>query len=158
MDVWLMGAQYLAISPYNKDHYFVAFRNRTIQYNFTGAPPEWMAQMNDVFSQWQAEIAQAQGVTAQQPGLPYGAQQQGLASPTPPGMLSPPSPMSPLSQYSNMASPSLSPQIPQVYAHYAPVTEPIAIEMPGSLPAGVMLEPPPAATPRPSSINVVCCI
>ncbi|KAL1612052.1 hypothetical protein SLS60_000275 [Paraconiothyrium brasiliense] len=164
------SVSYLAISPYNKDHYFVAFRNRSVQYNFTGAPPEWMIQMHEVFAQWQAEIAQAHGVAAHKPAnMPYGAQQPNLASPTPPGMLSPPSPMTPLSQHSNMTSPSLSPQIPQipqiqqvqqipqvpqVYAHYAPVPEPTAIEMPGSLPAGVMLEPPPAAIPRPSSINV----
>lgn len=110
--------------------------------------------MNDVFAQWQAEIAHAQS------GLPYAPPTQqvqvqpSLASPTPSGMLSPPSPITPLSQQSNVTSPSLSPQVPQVYTHYVPAPDPTAIEMPGSLPAGVMLEPPPAAA-RPSSINVV---
>lgn len=158
--------QYLSLSPYNKDHYFVAFRNRTIQYNFTGAPPEWMAQMNDVFAQWQAEIAQSQGPPAFPSNMPYPVQQPHLAppppssSPIPPhGMLSPPSPLTPLSQHSNATSPSMSPQVqvPQLYAHYAPVPEPTAIEMPGSLPAGAVLEPPPVAAPgqRPASVNVV---
>ncbi|KAL5404918.1 hypothetical protein PMIN03_008826 [Paraphaeosphaeria minitans] len=171
LDGILRGAEprsvtYLAISPYNPNHYFVAFRNRTVQYNFTGAPPEWMAQMNDVFAQWQADIAQAQSGTPHAAPPAQQVQVQGLvqpylASPIPPGMLCPPSPITPLSQQSNVTSPSLSPHatqpphVPQVYAHYAPPPAPTAAEMPGSLPAGVMLEPPPPPpAARPSSINV----
>ncbi|KAJ4293271.1 hypothetical protein N0V90_008553 [Kalmusia sp. IMI 367209] len=83
VDGELICGQYLAISPYNKDHYFVAFHNRTVKYDFTGAPPEWMMQMHEVFASWQAEIAQAQNLGAQQGN---------------PGMMSPPSPITPLSQ------------------------------------------------------------
>ncbi|KAF1975474.1 hypothetical protein BU23DRAFT_552431 [Bimuria novae-zelandiae CBS 107.79] len=149
------SVSYLAISPYNRDHYFVAFKNRTIQYNFTGAPPEWMVQMHEVFAQWQNEIAQAQRPASLQHlprnKMPYNPNV--VSPPSSTGMLSPP--MSPMSQQSNITSPPLSPQRPQVYAHYAPVPEPTAVEMPGSLPGGALLEPPVMpATQRPPSVNV----
>lgn len=100
----LMRRQYLAISPYNKQHYFVAFKDRTVKYNFAGAP-EWIPQMQDVFNEWQAEIMQRQGyqkpsVTPQwnqylpTPGQPVYVAAH-YASPTPP--------MSPYSPYGNMS-------------------------------------------------------
>jgi hypothetical protein len=50
----------VAISPYHKEHYFVAFVDRSIKYNFKGAPKEWMALMTDVFEAWAAEGLQKQ--------------------------------------------------------------------------------------------------
>ncbi|KAF3040323.1 hypothetical protein E8E12_008384 [Didymella heteroderae] len=49
------SVSYVAISPYNKNHYFVAFRDQSIKYDFTGAPPEWMKLMTEVFDAWRAE-------------------------------------------------------------------------------------------------------
>ncbi|KAF2709803.1 hypothetical protein K504DRAFT_467744 [Pleomassaria siparia CBS 279.74] len=60
------SVSYLAISPYNDQQYFVAFRDRTVKYNFTGAP-EWLPQMQDVFSEWQTEIQQKQSYSQYQP-------------------------------------------------------------------------------------------
>ncbi|OAL05889.1 hypothetical protein IQ06DRAFT_210842 [Phaeosphaeriaceae sp. SRC1lsM3a] len=51
---------YVAISPYHKEHYFVANRDRSIKYNFKGAPKEWMALMTEVFKAWAAEPMQKQ--------------------------------------------------------------------------------------------------
>jgi hypothetical protein len=45
----------VAISPYNKEHYFIAFRDRSIKYSFKGAPTEWMRLMTEVFDVWAAE-------------------------------------------------------------------------------------------------------
>ena len=56
--VKLTTPQYVAISPYNKHHYFVAFQNRSIRYDFTGAPAEWMRLMTEVFDAWAAERLQ----------------------------------------------------------------------------------------------------
>jgi hypothetical protein len=53
-----MYDQYVAISPYNRQHYFVAFRDQSIKYDFTGAPPEWMKLMTEVFDAWRAERMQ----------------------------------------------------------------------------------------------------
>ena len=116
-----------------------------------------MMQMNEVFAQWQAEIAQAQTTTIQRPAptnhIPYNSN---LAASNLPGMYYPPSPMTRISQESNMTSQALSPQVPQVYAHYAPVPEPTAVEMPGSFPAGTMLQRPVSTVERPISVNAVC--
>lgn len=112
--------------------------------------------MNEVFVQWQAEIAQAQTNTLQHSAstshMPYNSN---LAAPTLPGIYSPPIPMPRVSQQSNMASQALSPQVPQVYAHYAPVPEPTVVEMPGSFPVGAMLDRPMSTVERPVSVNVV---
>ena len=45
----LTQQQYVAISPYSDQHYFVAFRDQSVKYNFTGAPPEWMNLMTEAF-------------------------------------------------------------------------------------------------------------
>ncbi|KAH7079171.1 hypothetical protein BKA63DRAFT_507864 [Paraphoma chrysanthemicola] len=58
---------YVAISPYHKEHYFVAFRDRSIKYNFKGAPKEWMALMTEVFEAWAAESVQKQPLPFTQP-------------------------------------------------------------------------------------------
>ncbi|KAF1842372.1 uncharacterized protein K460DRAFT_370340 [Cucurbitaria berberidis CBS 394.84] len=52
------SVSYVALSPYHKEHYFVAFKDRSIKYNFTGAPPEWMRLMTEVFDAWAAERLQ----------------------------------------------------------------------------------------------------
>jgi hypothetical protein len=52
--------QYVAISPYCKEHYFIAFRDRSIKYNFKGAPKEWMTLMTDVFNSWAGEPLEKQ--------------------------------------------------------------------------------------------------
>ncbi|KAF2502948.1 hypothetical protein BU16DRAFT_24779 [Lophium mytilinum] len=51
---------YLALSPYSKDQYFVAFKDRTVKYSLS---PEWMPQMQEVFLEWQTEIMRASGMT-----------------------------------------------------------------------------------------------
>ncbi|KAF2997383.1 hypothetical protein E8E13_004722 [Curvularia kusanoi] len=43
------SVSYVAISPYNEQHYFVAFRDQSVKYNFIGAPPEWMTLMTEAF-------------------------------------------------------------------------------------------------------------
>jgi hypothetical protein len=150
----LTRRQYLAISPYNKEHYFVAFRDRTIKYNFIGAPPEWMQQMQEVFSQWQAEIAQQfvpPGVTpyAPQPQLQPQPQQWNTlpAQPSPHSGYTSPQllPNSPMSTYSTPHSP------PVVFAHHASAPQFAPVEMMGSLPPGApmggMLAAPPPQPP-----------
>ncbi|KAF2691570.1 hypothetical protein K458DRAFT_411301 [Lentithecium fluviatile CBS 122367] len=152
------SVSYLAISPYNKHHYFVAFRDRTIKYNFTGAPPEWMQQMQEVFNQWQAEIAQqiqprpqtfvppnvASYAPHPQPWNPYPAQQQ---QPPPPTGYSSPQllPNSPMSNYSSPSTPSMSPIPPAVFAHHAPAPQFAPVEMMGSMPQGPPQGPPPGS-------------
>jgi hypothetical protein len=54
------ACQYVAISPYNKQHYFIAFQDRTVKYNFQGAPPEWMQLMTEVFDLWAVERSRMQ--------------------------------------------------------------------------------------------------
>jgi hypothetical protein len=135
-----MAEQYLAISPYNKEHYFVAFRDRTIKYNFIGAPAEWMQQMQEVFAQWQAEIAQQQlGVSPFTPPI----QQQWATVPAQPphtGYMSPHLlPNSPMSTYSNaspLASPNMQPAA--VFKHQAGTPQVAPVEMMGSLPIEMM--------------------
>jgi hypothetical protein len=78
--------QYLAISPYNPEHYFVAFRDRTVKYNFAGAP-EWIPQLQEVFREWQNEIAQRQYQQFPQPQ--WNPQTNGYLSPPTPAMYSP---------------------------------------------------------------------
>ncbi|KAF1913898.1 hypothetical protein BDU57DRAFT_558835 [Ampelomyces quisqualis] len=71
---------YVAISPYRKEQYFVAFRDRSIKYNFKGAPKEWMSLMTQVFESWATEPLQKQPLPFAQPALDaqqrYYAQQQ----------------------------------------------------------------------------------
>jgi hypothetical protein len=139
--------QYLAISPYNKEHYFVAFRDRTIKYNFTGAPPEWMQQMQEVFYQWQAESVQRTQPLPQAftpPHMAPYAQQPQQWNPPPVQLPAPHNgysspqmlPNSPMSGYSNTSPPPLSPNPPAVFAHYATAPQFAAVEMMGSVPEG----------------------
>ncbi|KAF2738423.1 hypothetical protein EJ04DRAFT_428937 [Polyplosphaeria fusca] len=108
---------FLAISPYNKEHYFVAFKDRTVKYNFIGAA-EWMPQMQEVFSEWQAEIMARQGYQQPWGQQPMNPQQWNAYPPTPntlgqpsPGLI----PVSPQSPYANPLTPPYSP-----YNQYAP--------------------------------------
>jgi hypothetical protein len=151
--------QYLAISPYDKEHYFVAFRDRSIQYNFTGAPPEWMRLMKEVFDAWAAERTQPQQPSTP-PNAPYAQvqpyQQQPVpyyynstvespCSPLTP--LAPPTPVTPntpLSAHASLGSPNS--QQTSMYAYKQPsgyVQPPIAaIELPVELPGDTMLAAP----------------
>ncbi|KAH7402542.1 hypothetical protein BKA66DRAFT_449010 [Pyrenochaeta sp. MPI-SDFR-AT-0127] len=66
------SVSYVALSPYNKEHYFIAFRDKSIKYNFTGAPSEWMKLMTEVFDAWAAERMQKQPQSYfQQTPTPY---------------------------------------------------------------------------------------
>ncbi|KAF2132222.1 hypothetical protein P153DRAFT_364650 [Dothidotthia symphoricarpi CBS 119687] len=109
---------YLAISPYNKEHYFVAFRDRSVRYNFTGAPPDWMKLMTEVFDGWVAERMQGQQQPYTQPYHPLYEQKPVLSSPTTP--LSPASPLSPMTPNTPLPMYS-SPVIP--YATPSPMYE-----------------------------------
>ncbi|PVI00201.1 hypothetical protein DM02DRAFT_614544 [Periconia macrospinosa] len=160
------SVSYLALSPYNKQHYFVAFRDRTIQYNFKGAPREWMQQMQEVFSTWQSELAQSQAYLTQ-PGAP--APNQSLHVPHSPhqwnrniphspsvaSYMTPPTPRTPVSINSNLASPLASPYQAAVNAHHEPLRAPV-VEMLGDVPARsrITKQPPPVAPIHtPSSEN-----
>ncbi|KAF2258382.1 hypothetical protein CC78DRAFT_587228 [Lojkania enalia] len=102
----------LAISPYNKEQYFVAFKDRTVKYNFIGAP-EWMPQMQEVFNEWQAEIMQRQAYRqSQQYFAPMPPSQQWSNYPPTPGYPSPPVPATPLPPYSSPITPPYSPYSP----------------------------------------------
>ncbi|USP82424.1 hypothetical protein yc1106_09698 [Curvularia clavata] len=46
---------YVAISPYHQEHFFVAFHDGSVKYNFQGGPPQWTTLMNEVFSIWNAQ-------------------------------------------------------------------------------------------------------
>jgi hypothetical protein len=167
--------QYLAISPYNKEHYFVAFRDRSIQYNFTGAPPEWMRLMREVFDAWTAERTQPQQPLTPTPNALYSqvqAYQQQPAScyysnttvespcsPTTP--LAPPTPVTPntpLSEHASLGLPNS--QRNSMYAHKqssAYVQPPIAaIELPVELPGDTLLAAP-APVPVTSAPSEVSC-
>jgi len=172
----LIPEQYLAISPYNKEHYFVAFRDRTIKYNFVGAPPEWMQQMQEVFSQWQAEIAQQLAPPGVTPYSPQPQPQQWHMVPAQPppqsGYMSPQLlPNSPMSTYSGNSphamSPNLSPAMspnapPAIFAHQTPITQFAPVEMMGSLPQGPlmggMLASPASQMPVQTAPSVVSAV
>ncbi|KAF2643403.1 hypothetical protein P280DRAFT_547554 [Massarina eburnea CBS 473.64] len=170
LDTESRSVSYLALSPYNKEHYFVAFRDRTIKYNFTGAPPEWMQQMQEVFSMWQSELAQIQAYPhppqpyAQLPNISYNYPlQQWNADVAPPhqspqpGYMSPQTPNTPMSaySYSNMTSPPISPNPPSIYASHA-LQQTQAVEMMGDMPVqppGSMLAAPLAQVQRSGSTD-----
>jgi hypothetical protein len=61
----------VALSPYNKEHYFIAFSDRSIKYNFKGAPAEWMRLMTEVFDVWAAERSRMQYLTLSPPQHMY---------------------------------------------------------------------------------------
>ena len=65
--MFLINKQYVAISPYNKEHYFIAFKDRSIKYNFKGAPKEWMVLMTEVFKSWSTEPMPSQPPPLTQP-------------------------------------------------------------------------------------------
>lgn len=156
----------------------MAFRDRTIKYNFVGAPPEWMQQMHEVFAQWQAEIAQQAQMRRQSfapppppPGVaPYAPQPQqwNVAQPPPQGYASPQLlPNSPVSNYSSSSPPpmplhgppSMALHQPGLYAYQPPAQQFAPVEMMGSLPSGPpargMLAAPPPPQPAPSVTSEV---
>ncbi|KAF2467247.1 uncharacterized protein BDR25DRAFT_317004 [Lindgomyces ingoldianus] len=128
------SVSYLAVSPYNADQYFVAFKDRTVKYNLS---PEWMPQMQEVFREWQVEIMQKQmemmqkagfrqPQQPQQPQQPYRHSIAGQYPPQPtqpqwnpnpyptspasptPSYLNPSTPNTPLPAYSNPVTPGFS--------------------------------------------------
>ena len=166
--------KYLAISPYNKEHYFVAFRDRSIQYNFTGAPSEWMRLMKEVFDAWTAERTQPQQPLTPPSTAPYAQMQPYQQQPasycysnstagspySPATPLAPPTPVTPNTPLSGHAGPNLpNSQRNSMYAHKqspAYVQPPIAaIELPVELPGDTLLAPPapPSVKSVPSEVS-----
>jgi hypothetical protein len=121
-----------------------------------------MQQMQEVFYQWQAELAQQTYAVPQSfAPVPYAPQPQQWSPSQPPpphsGYASPQLlPNSPMSGYTN-TPPPMSPQPQAVFAHYAPAPEIAAVEMMGSVPEGPpavrMLEAP-AAQPSVQKTSV----
>ena len=131
--------QHLTISPYNKHQFFVAFKDQTVKYSLSN---EWMPQMREVFTEWQAEILQKQlaasrasqwlphrySIAGQYPPAAQEWNQRYPPTPNTPQHLSPVTPGTPMSGY---ATPSFS--------TYSPYGEPAP--------------QPPNASPR--SVNAV---
>lgn len=63
LDTALTYIKYVAISPYHQEHFFVAFHDGSIKYNFQGAPPQWATLMNEVFAIWNAQRVGQQHAT-----------------------------------------------------------------------------------------------
>jgi hypothetical protein len=134
------SVSYLAISPYNAEHYFVAFKDRTVKYNFAGAP-EWMPLMHEVFREWQVEILQRQNMPPLPP-MPY----QNQFYPQQPN----------LNQYNPTGQPAY------IAAHYASSPPPVPVQpymgynspplLPASPHGNGMLSPPQPPPGRPMSI------
>ncbi|KAF1934194.1 uncharacterized protein M421DRAFT_415243 [Didymella exigua CBS 183.55] len=167
------SVSYVAISQYNKHHYFVAFRDQSIKYDFTGAPPEWMKLMTEVFDAWRAERLQKPqqqyfppaGNTYPhvQPRQPPQPQQQAayycnntvvselLSVPAHILPVSPPlTPNMPLTGY---PSPALSQAVPNNPFACRPPPQG-AIEMPVELPGSATLAAPASASARTISTEV----
>ncbi|KAF1830408.1 hypothetical protein BDW02DRAFT_101807 [Decorospora gaudefroyi] len=152
-DVVAGSVTYVAISPYNKEHYFIAFRDRSIKYNFKGAPAEWMRLMTEVFDIWAAARLQMQQspppqlhpqpyLSVQEP-QPYLQQQSPnlkkaspllVASPTSPPVI----PGTPLPMYTSPVQQSVVPIV--TYANKA--QERSAINVPMELPGDTLLSAP----------------
>lgn len=133
--------QYVAISPYNKEHYFIAYKDRTVKYNFAGCP-EWIPQIQEVFNEWQAEILQRQGIQPPPsiPPVPAIPPQWNQYLPTA-GQ-----PTYVAAHYANAVPPP--PQHSPYNPHAVPPPQQFAVELPGT-----MLEPPrPPMSARPASI------
>lgn len=108
-----MMEQYVAISPYHKEHYFVAFRDQSIKYNFKGAPKDWLALMTEVFNSWAAEQHAKHPVPFAQPypqPNPYMQQQQQA--------------MYPQGQPYSQVHPQQHPQVQAVYNYPSPAQLP----------------------------------
>ncbi|ORY10628.1 hypothetical protein BCR34DRAFT_344129 [Clohesyomyces aquaticus] len=131
------SVSYLAISPYNDQQYFVAFRDRTVKYNLS---PEWMPQMLEVFREWQVELMQKQVVQVVQRqsmvGYPPQPPQpqwnpnpypQTPTSPTP-SYLNPSTPATPLPAYSSPVQRPFS-----LYSPYGDKSEKSPLVMNGAM-------------------------
>jgi len=149
---------YVAISPYNKEQYFIAFTDRTVKYNFVGAP-EWIPQIQGVFNEWQAELAQQRQALQR----PYSAVpphlSQYLPNPNQPAYVAAhyanaQPPAYPAVELPTCVAPSLAP-LASPMASPAPAPNGLAtsfaVELPGSVP--VPPAPPPAASERPISMT-----
>ena len=146
----------------------MAFRDRTIKYNFVGAPPEWMQAMQEVFSQWQAEIARQYapppGVTPGYSPQPQPQQWNSPPIPQQPGYMSPQMlPNSPMSSHSSMSPPMASPNLqPAVFAHHASAPQFAPVEMMGDLPPGAptggMLVSPPPVQSAPPEVSLLVLV
>jgi len=76
----LIYCQHLTISPYNKHQFFVAFKDQTVKYSLSS---EWMPQMREVFTEWQAEILQKQ-LAAQRQSQSWLPHRYSVGGPYPP--------------------------------------------------------------------------
>jgi hypothetical protein len=113
------SVSYVAISPYSKHHYFVAFRDQSIKYDFTGAPTEWMKLMTEVFEAWAAERLQK----PQQHFVPP------HPSPYPsPQLYHPPQPQQQAAHYYN----SFVAELPSSPAHVLPMSPPLTPNTPST--------------------------
>lgn len=122
----------------------MAFKDRTVKYNFIGAP-EWMPQMQEVFAEWQNEIMQRQAYQYQQ--------SQHVSGPTPPP---PPQwkwnqyPQTPSSGYSSPMTPSTP-----LPAYSTPVTSPLSsCNQYGAAPPSQKPMPTQPMLPRSTSTDV----
>lgn len=173
--VKLTSLQYVAISPYNKHHYFIAFQDRSIKYDFTGAPEEWMKLMTEVFDAWAAERLQKpqqlflppspipypqaplhQHLQPQQQAAYYYNNNNNFIAELPPVStqtvpMSPPlTPNTPSMGYPSPALQNVLPNNP--YASQPPLQG--AIELPAELPGNMMLAAPAPVPTRTTSTEV----
>ncbi|KAF2632833.1 hypothetical protein BU25DRAFT_427670 [Macroventuria anomochaeta] len=166
------SVSYVAISPYNKHHYFVAFRDQSLKYDFTGAPTEWMKLMKEVFDAWAAERLQKPQQQFIPPNaLPYPHRQlhqppqpqqqaayyyNNFVAELPPApahapLMSPP--LTPNTPSTGYPSPVLSNAAPNNPYGYRPSLQG-AVEMPVELPGNTTLVAPAPAPTRSTSTEV----
>ncbi|KAJ4984296.1 hypothetical protein SVAN01_10201 [Stagonosporopsis vannaccii] len=112
------SVSYIAISPYNKHHYFVAFNNQSIKYDFTGAPPEWMKLMTEVFESWVAERMHK----PQQPFLPTNGMNQ------PPSQLH--QPLQPQQQAAYYYNNTVAVELPSAQTHVSHLSPSLTLSKP----------------------------
>ncbi|UPX13526.1 uncharacterized protein EKO05_0004032 [Ascochyta rabiei] len=126
------SVSYVAISPYNKHHYFVAFRDQSIKYDFTGAPAEWMKLMTEVFDAWQVERQQKPQQQFFSPNaIPYPQAQ----------LYHPPQPQKQAAYYCN----NYFTEAPLATAHVLPISPPLTPNTPST---GYLYSALPGAVPN----------
>ncbi|KAF2751889.1 hypothetical protein M011DRAFT_393482 [Sporormia fimetaria CBS 119925] len=137
------SVSYLAISPYHKEQYFIAFVDRTVKYNFTGCP-EWIPQIEEVFREWQAEILKNQRVSMALPPPSIAEMpaqwNQYLPNPGQPAYVA--------AHYAGSPPPS-SLAFPPYSPDAATSPPQFAVELPAAVPNGLLA---PASGTRPESI------
>lgn len=165
--------KYVAISPYNNLHYFIAFRDQSIKYDFSGAPAEWMKLMTEVFDIWQAERLQKpqqqyfppnpfphplyQPVQPQQQAAYYYNNYVAEISPPPVHVLPMSPPLTPSTPLTGYQSPALSNAAPTNPYAYRPPLQGV-VEMPVELPGNIELIAQTPAPARSISTEVSGCL